>query len=270
MGYETVLLERQGHTAIITMNRPEVLNAINRQLREDIHSALDEVAVDPEIRVVILTGEGRGFCSGADVRDMRGRAEGDPEAARAGREQTVASILKGEVAIPIHVRRIPQPVIAAINGVASGMGLGIALSCDIRVASALARFASIFIKRSIMPDNGVTQTLARNVPLGIAMEMALTGNIYDAEWAFARGLVNYVVPHESLMQEAMNMADTIAANPPLGVRLTRQAMYKNYFAELERAIEKESLDNNTLSATEDRREAVLSFLEKRRPTFQGR
>ena len=270
MEYQTVTVERQEHRAIITMNRPEVLNAINRQLRQDIHSALDEIEVDRHIRVVVLTGAGRGFCSGADVRDMRGRAEGNPDAARAAREQTVASLQRGEVAIPLHVRRIPQPVIAALNGIASGMGMGIALSCDIRIASELASFASIFIKRSIMPDNGVTQTLARNVPLGIAMEMALTGNIYDAEWAFARGLVNYVVPHESLMDEAIKMADTIASNPPLGVRLTRQAMYKNYFAELDRAIEKETLDNNTLSATEDRREAVLSFLEKRRPTFQGR
>lgn len=270
MGYEAVLLERQGNVATITMNRPEVLNAINRQLREDIHAALDEVAGDSKIRAVILTGAGRGFCSGADVRGMRGGAEGDPEAARASRAQSVASLQKGEVAIPIHLRRIPQPVIAAVNGVASGMGLGIALACDIRIASEQARFASIFIKRSIMPDNGVTQTLTRNVPLGIAMEMALTGNIYDAEWAFARGLVNYVVPHESMMDQARSMAEVIASNPPLGVRLTRQAMYKNYFAQLEQAIDKESLDNNTLSNTEDRREAVLSFLEKRRPTFNGR
>ncbi|MBM2826451.1 MAG: short chain enoyl-CoA hydratase [Dehalococcoidia bacterium] len=270
MGYQTVILERQGNLATITMNRPEVLNAINRQLREDIHSALDEVAVDSEIRVVILTGAGRGFCSGADVTQMRGRAEGNAEAIQSASEQTVAAAMRGEVAIPIHVRRMPQPVIAAVNGVASGMGMGIALSCDIRVASDQARFASIFIKRSIMPDNGVTQTLSKQVPLGIAMEMALTGNIYDAKWAMERGLVNYVVPHDSLMEEARTIADTIAANPPLAVRLTRQAMYKNYFAELERAIDKESLDNNTLSVSEDRKEAVLSFLEKRRPVFKGR
>lgn len=270
--YEALKLERTGHVATITLNRPERLNAMNAQLRQDLHAALDEVAANDEVRAVILTGEGRGFCSGADVTQMRARAEGDEDAMRTQREQEAQRGMGRypEVSLPVHIRAIPQPVVAAVNGVAAGMGLSIALSCDIRIASDQARFASIFIKRSIMPDNGATYLLPHQVGPGIAAEMALTGNIYNANWALEKGLVNKVVPHDSLMAEARAYAETIVGNPPIAVRMTKQLLYRGPLFDLQQAINNESHYNSLAAQTEDRKEAILSFLEKREPQFRGR
>jgi len=269
---DAVKLTIDGHVAIITLNRPERLNAVNTELREGLHSALDEVAVNDQVRAVILTGEGRGFCAGADVTGMRARAEGDEASIRARQEQEARGGMKRypDQRLPVHIRSIPQPVIAAVNGVAAGMGLSIALSCDIRVASEQARFASIFIKRSIMPDNGATYFLPRQVGPGVAAEMALTGNVYDAKWALEKGLVNKVVPHDSLMAEARAYAETIAGNPPIGVRMTKYLIQRGTDADLDQAMDNESYYNSMAAQTEDRKEAVLSFLEKREPQFKGK
>jgi len=260
--YELLKMEREGHVAIITLNRPEKLNAMSAQLRLDLRAALDEVAVDNEVRVVILTGAGRGFCAGADVGQMRDRLEGQGE----GKPQERARV--DEVPIQVAIRALPQPVIAAVNGVAAGMGLSIALASDIRIASEEARFASIFIKRSIVPDTGATYTLPRQVAPGIAAEMTLTGRVYDAQWAYQVGLVNKVVPAGELIKEAMALANEIAANPPLGVRVTKHLLYRN--DEFQEQIDRESAGNAYLATTEDRREGVLSFLEKREPVFKGK
>ncbi|MBI2888222.1 MAG: enoyl-CoA hydratase/isomerase family protein [Chloroflexi bacterium] len=272
MGYEAVKLEKDGHLAVITLNRPERLNAVNDRLREDFHAALDEVAESEDIRAVILTGAGRGFCSGADVTGMRARAEGDQGEIEQQRQRQASQGMRRYLApaLPVHIRSIPQPVVAAVNGYATGMGLSIALSCDVRVASTEARFASIFIKRSIMPDNGATHLLANQVGPGIAAEMALTGNIYDAEWALDKGLVNKVVAPEKLLEEARAVAETIAGNPPIAVRFTKQLLYRGLHASLQQAIDNESLYNNVTRETEDSKEAVLAFLEKRQPSFKGR
>jgi 2-(1,2-epoxy-1,2-dihydrophenyl)acetyl-CoA isomerase len=210
------------------------------------------------VRAVVLTGEGRGFCSGADVMGMRSREEGAP---------TETAVAAPREALPVHIRRLPQPVIAAVNGIASGMGLSIALSCDFRIASDQARFASIFIKRSFMPDNGATFLLTHLAGPDIAAEMALTGNIYDAEWAQEKGLVNRVVPHDQLITEALAYAQAIASNPPIAVRMTKQLLQKGLMASLEEAIANESEGNRLTTQTADWREAVLSFLEKRAPVF---
>jgi 2-(1,2-epoxy-1,2-dihydrophenyl)acetyl-CoA isomerase len=269
---EAVKLFIDDQVAIISLNRPERLNAVNTQLREGLHSALDEVAASDQVRAVILTGEGRGFCAGADVTDMGARFRGDEAEMDARQEQEAQRGMKRypDQRLPVHIRSIPQPVIAAVNGVAAGMGLSIALSCDIRVASDQARFASIFIKRSIMPDNGATYFLPRQVGPGVAAEMALTGNIYDARWALEKGLVNKVVPHDALMEEARAYADTLAGNPPIGVRMTKYLMQRGMDVELQQAIDNEGYYNSLAAQTEDRREAVLSFLEKRKPQFKGR
>ena len=269
---DAVKLSIDGQVAIITLNRPERLNAVNSELTEGLHSALDEVAASDQVRAVILTGEGRGFCAGADLTGMRAGAEGDEATIRARQEQEAQKGMKRypDQRLPVHIRSIPQPVIAAVNGVAVGMGLSIAMSCDIRVASEQARFASIFIKRSIMPDNGATYFLPRQVGPGVASEMALTGNIYDAQWALEKGLVNKVVPHDSLMAEARAYAETVAGNPPIGVRMTKYLIQRGMDANLEQALANESYYNLLSAQTEDRREAILSFLEKRDPQFKGR
>ncbi len=272
MEYKVVKVERDGNIATITMNRPERLNALNPEITAELHAALDEVGSDGNIRAVILTGEGRGFCSGADVTGMRAGAEGDTEAMEASRSTTLQNTLSGRtiVQLAIKIRSIPQPVIAAVNGVAAGAGLGLAVNCDMRVASDQARFASLFIKRSLTPDTGVSHMLPLLIGHGLAAEMALTGNLFDAQWAKEAGLVNKVVPHEKLLEEARTLAGDIAANPPVAVRLTKQLLHRNRLVELQQAIYNESYNNGILRTTDDSKEAVLSFLEKRAAVFKGR
>lgn len=263
--YETVKLERDGHVAILTFNRPDRMNAVNRTLSVETHMALDELAADAEIRAIILTGAGRGFCAGADVVQMAAGLEGrraDPtELERMGYPTGVSEIAP-------HLRHTPQPVIAAVNGPAVGGGFGVALACDMRIASEAARFSCIFVKRSLVPDTAVSFTMPRLVGQGVAMEMALTGAVYDAQWALEKGLVNKVVPPEKLMEEAMIMAQAIAANPPICVRSIKQLMY-SHEQDLEGVYRRERAANAPAANSEDRKEAVRSFLEKRTPVFKG-
>lgn len=265
---KVVKLDIANHIATITMNRPERLNAMNGELRRDLNLAFDEVENNDNVWAVILTGEGRGFCAGADVTQMaQARTDGEPR--QQPEPESMMSRFSG-ASLPVRIRTLPQPVIGAINGVAVGMGLSIALSTDIRVASEQARFASIFIKRSIMPDNGATFLLPTQVGPGIAAEMTLTGNIYDANWALGKGLVNKVVPHDKLMEEAQAYAETIAGNPPIGVRLTKRLLYKTNLTSLQQAIDNENNYNRQTDDTEDKKEAIVAFLEKRQPSFKGR
>ena len=198
MPYENVEVERIEHVSVIRMNRPEVLNALNAGLARDLNDAFDELEADfPDIRAVILTGNGRGFCSGADGSTTRSR------------RPTVTGPAPGynpRSSIPPlapRMRRLAQPIIAAVNGVAVGAGFSLSLAADIRIASDQARFASIFVKRALVPDTGSSESMVDLAGLGIASEMAFTGRLYDARWALKKGLVNSVVPHERLIDEAI-------------------------------------------------------------------
>jgi 2-(1,2-epoxy-1,2-dihydrophenyl)acetyl-CoA isomerase len=264
-GFEHIALERHDHVAVITLNRPDRLNALNRKMGLELHEALDQLAGEfPEIRVVVITGAGRGFCSGADVGDMPARmAEGgdrNPASTDDGPSITMR--------LAPHLREIPQPVIAAVNGVAAGAGLGIALSSDIRIASDAARFTSVFVKRSLVPDAGVSEILSAVAGPGIAAEMAYTGRVYDAQWALAKGLVNEVVPADELTAQAEALAQEIAANPPLAVKATK-ALFNSHYPDLNQVIETEHRANDPLRGTADQTEAVQAFLEKRTPKFTG-
>ena len=262
----SIFLERHDHVAVITLNRPDRLNALNREMAQELHDTLDAVANEfPDVRVVVITGSGRGFCSGADVGDMPARmAEGgdrDPNNPDPGPSITMR--------LAPRIREIPQPVIAAVNGVAAGAGLGIALSCDIRVASDSAKFTSVFVKRSLVPDAGVSEILGALAGPGIAAEMAYTGRIYDAEWALTKGLVNNIFAADQLMIKANELAQEISANPPLAIKATKSLMNSHY-PDLNKVIETEHQANKPLRGTADQTEAVQAFLEKRAPNFVGR
>ena len=168
-----------------------------------------------------------------------------------------------------HIRKIAQPVIAAVNGVAVGAGISISLASDIRIASEAARFSEIFVKRSLVPDTGSAYTLSSAVGRGIAMEMALTGRIYDASWALEKHLVNKVVSAEDLMTEAETVAEEIANNPPLCVREIKQLMY-SFDPSMEQILTHEHMAIGPSFGSQDRKESVMSFVEKRDPVFLGR
>ena len=266
MNYEVLYLERIGHVAILTLNRPDRMNAINYQLRSELNLALDEVAGEfPEARVLIITGAGRGFCSGADVGDQADRLAKAQELPPG----TDVALAESKKAVAPRLPLLPQPVIAAVNGVAAGAGLSIALASDIRVASDEARFSSLFIKRAGVPDNGASYLLPALVGPGVAAEMAFTGRIYDADWAYRVGLVNTVVPEDQLLDAAKSMAEEIASNPPLAVRATKQIQNRQ-LPDLQHLDRMEREANAPTSDSEDRREAILSFLEKRKPVYEGR
>lgn len=268
--YKTLYLEKKGYVAVITLNRPDKLNALDSQLTSDFHRALDEVSSQfPEIRVLIITGAGRGFCSGADVNEHAGNLSSPRRDQISNLHRYDSVPTENILTVAPHLKRIPQPVLAAINGVAAGAGLSIALACDVRVASEKAKFSSIFIKRSLVPDNACSLMLQTIVGMGTAMEMALTGRIYDASWALQSGLVNMVVSDEHLIREVEDLAVDISLNPPQAIRATKDIM-NEHAGDLYRAASLEDQANSMLKNSEDRREAVLSFVQKRRPVYKGR
>ena len=267
--FQHIALQRHGQVAVVTLQRPDRLNAINRQMAQELHDVFDLVSGEfPETRVLVITGAGRGFCSGADVGDMAKRMA-DPMDAEPGHSVSADQGPSITMRLAPRLREIPQPVIAAVNGVAAGAGLGIAVSCDIRIASDSARFSSVFVKRSLMPDAGVSQILGALAGPGIAAEMTLTGRVYDAQWALEKGLVNQVVPAGDLMSLAESLAQEIAANPPLAVRATKELL-NGHYPDLNQVIESEHRANDAVRGTADQKEAVQAFLEKRTPDFTGK
>ena len=266
--FETLRLERQGYVSVLTLDRPDRLNALNEQLTQELGEALQlEADQFPQVRVINLTGAGRGFCSGADVNRISqnlGQRQDSEEKDEYTEDPGPSPVMR----LAPFIRQIPQPIIAAINGVAAGAGLALALACDIRVASEEARFTSIFIKRSLVPDAGASQTIAALAGSGIAAEMALTGRVYDALWALENRIINRVVPHDDLLDHANSLAEEIAANPPLAIRATKQLL-NSHLPDLSHVIKTEHRANDPLRGTNDQQEAVEAFLEKREPEFSG-
>lgn len=266
--FETLRLEQDGYVSILTLDRPDRLNALNEQLTQELGEALLQQADQfPQVRVIILTGAGRGFCSGADVNRIARNLNRQQASEKADENEEDIGPSPVMRLAPL-IRNLPQPMIAAINGVAAGAGLALALACDIRIASEQARFASIFIKRSLVPDAGASQTIAALAGAGIAAEMALTGRVCDASWALENRLVNRIVAHHNLLDEAKSLANEIATNPPLAVRATKQLLNR-HLPDLSQIIQTEHRANDPLRGTNDQREAVEAFLEKREPKFSG-
>lgn len=258
-----LILEKEGHVAVLTLNRPDKMNAISLNMRVDLPLALQQVQEDDDLRALIITGAGRGFCSGADVA---------VQAARAAGEQTPESrktILQLTGALILGFEKINKPVIAAVNGIAAGVGLTLALVSDIRIASGQARFSAIWVKRGLIADGGATLLLPLIVGLEKALELAFTGDILDAREAERIGLVSKVVPPEDLMPRAQELAQKIAANPPISVELVKRVMLEKVRNQLREALFLESYAQGVCRTTQDQKEAVKAFLEKREPVFKG-
>jgi len=264
MTYECLLYEVKDRIATLTLNRPERLNALGDTLREDLYHALMKSAADPDVGVLVITGAGRGFCSGGDVKSMNERQQGTQVQALSER----IAPLRDRVVLAM--RDCPKPIIAAVNGAAVGAGMNLALACDMRIASSAAKFSQAFVKRGLAPDWGGSWLLPRIVGTAKASELIFTGDSIDAAEALELGIVNAVVPSEELMAEAYRLARKIAAGPPVAIALSKRAIYHNQDVDLRAGLEFETFAQGLCRETEDAKEGVRAFMEKRAPVFRGR
>lgn len=276
MDFETIILKRQDNIATIILNRPDRLNAMSYQMVVELAKAIEEVAKDDELRVLVLTGAGRAFCAGADFRfsDVR-EGKLTPETAEDQRE-TIERRRRGHLYglhrthIVLGLQRLEKPTIAMVNGAAVGAGFDHALACDIRIGSTNARFMEGFIKVGVNPDLGGTWLMPRVIGLGKALEYIFTGDFCDAEEAYRIGLLNKLVPPEELEAETMKMATKLAKGPPVALRLSKFLVYKGLQVDLETALGMESACVNIALGTEDNKEAIQALAEKRPPVFKGK
>jgi enoyl-CoA hydratase/carnithine racemase len=260
--YETLLVERKNRVALVTLNRPDKLNAWSPQMEREFLAMLEELNSDAGVYVIVITGAGRAFCAGGDIT-----AFNEYLATGAVRGPTHLAAPEGSPEVPITLAR-SKPVIAAINGHAVGIGLTMPLSCDIRIASDRAKLSVRFVKVGLTPECGSTRYLPLVAGLGNALYMALTGRIIDADEALARGLVDRVVPHDSLMEEAMAVAEEIAANPPSAVWAAKRIIHENATeGDLRRVVTQEGMAIHEARRLPDHVEAVRAFIEKREPQF---
>jgi enoyl-CoA hydratase len=249
----------------LTLNRPDKLNAMTAELVQSLHDHLDAIAVDPEARVVILTGEGRGFCAGLDLGGY-GTA---PHTSHLGRTQAGFAVQKHIASLIPKLRSIPQPVIAAVNGPAAGGGFALVLGSDIRLAARSAKFNAAFIRIGLSAcDIGTSWLLPRLVGAARAQELMLTGRVFDAEEAYRIGLVVDLLDDDALLDAAMTKAHEVMRNAPFGVALTKEGMWGALeIPALQNAIDLENRQQIMASATADHREAMAAFLERRPPDY---
>ena len=264
MTYECLLYEVKDGIATLTLNRPDRLNALGGTLRQDLFDAVTRAGADPDVRVMVLTGAGKGFCSGGDVKAM-----GEAKAGRRERP-LIEKIAPGRDRTLLAMHEVPQPIIAAVNGAAIGAGMNLALGCDIRIASTQAKFSQAFVKRGLHPDWGGTYFLPRVVGMAKACEMIFTGDLVDAAEALRLGIVSRVVAPDELLPAAYDLARRIAAGPPVAIRLAKRSLYANADLDLRGALQIETMAQNICFETEDSTEGIRAFAEKRAPVFKGR
>ncbi|MBW1710168.1 MAG: enoyl-CoA hydratase/isomerase family protein [Deltaproteobacteria bacterium] len=264
MSYKDITFEQEGYTAVVTLNRPQTFNALSAGLRSDLHAALKEVTENDDIRALVITGAGRGFCSGADLSGPR------PEPPDNQNFKMDDLEWMGRLALVLY--ELEKPIIGAINGIAAGAGMSLALACDLRVGSEKSGFKTVFMERAISPDTGMTFFLPRIVGYSRAIDLIISCRRIDCHEAYRLGLLDRLVDHENLMEEALKLAGEIGFWPPLAVRSTKRVLKRN--------MEEPSLANalrNEVSglyfarrAVKDQEESAKSWVEKRPPKFTGK
>jgi enoyl-CoA hydratase/carnithine racemase len=255
IGEEVVRYENQDGVAVVTLNRPDRLNAWTPEMEVAYFDALDGAAADESVRVVVVTGAGRGFCAGADMDALRGLGKG--------------SAWQGSGRLTTHALTIPKPIIAAVNGACAGLGFVHALMCDLRFAAAGAKFTTAFVRRGLIAEHGSSWVLPRLIGHARALDLLLSGRVFLAEEALALGIVNRVVPAESLMAETLAYARDLAANcSPAAMATIKSQVYRHWDEELAPSL----AESNGLMAKSlrepDFREGVSSFVERRAPAFR--
>ncbi len=265
MSFEAIMLEKNEGIATITLNRPEKLNAWSLQMGEEFLEALNDIENDNMTRVVVITGAGRAFCAGADVGGFDTAIKAQLSPAQRVRNESKKDHLGCTV-----IRRMLVPFIASINGPAVGVGLTLPLACDIRIASDKAKMGAIFSRMGLIPEYGSTYNLPQIVGIAKACELVFTGKIIEADEAEKIGLVNQVVPHEDLQKATIDLARSIAQGPPLAIQMAKLSLYQGLDANFQAQSIWERLVQNYLKYTEDHKEGVSAFLEKRQPEFKDR
>ncbi|HEX8599291.1 MAG TPA: enoyl-CoA hydratase-related protein [Chloroflexia bacterium] len=255
--YSLIKLTQDGPVTIIQLNRPDVLNALNLQLMDEVIAALDHLETDEEVRCVVLTGSERAFAAGADIKEMAGAT-------------TVDMMMRDQFAKWDRIRRFKKPIIAAVSGYALGGGNELAMLCDMIVASETAQFGQPEINIGVMPGAGGTQRLTRAVGKTIAMDMVLTGRMLTAREALQFGLVNRVVPVEAYLKEAVKLAQSIAEKSPIAVQMAKDAVLKAFDTPIQEGLLHERKNFYMLFSTEDQKEGMAAFIEKRKPSFKGK
>lgn len=256
-----LLFEKKGHIATLTLNRPNRLNAISRPMLEALSERLRECGRDAGVRVIVLTGAGRGFCSGLDLQDTAaGTGIGSAD---------LGADLDLREAPPTVLHGVDKPTICALNGGAAGYGMDLALGCDIRIAGESSKLAAAFTRRGVLPESGGTWLLPRLVGWAKAAEIIFTGRTIPAEQCLKLGLVNRVVPDEALMDETRKLAEEIAENAPLAVQASKRMMRMGLSEEFDDHVHHVFLQLLPLFRSKDFREGMMAFLERRKPEFEG-
>jgi len=277
MSYETIIVKKENGIATIILSRPEKLNALNYQLTSELALAIDDVSNDNQIRVLIITGAGRAFCSGGDFRfrdvrdgkfaDVAAEAEDmGPEKEAVKRGQLLPDIL---TKIILALQRMGKPTIAMVNGYAIGTGLDIALACDIRVGSYNASFMVGQMRAGLVPDSGSTWLLPRITSIAKSLELILTTDFCSAEEAYRIGLLNKLVPEQDLQKETMALATRLAEGPPIAQRLAKALVYKGLEMDLETALQFALACTSITLETQDHAEGIQAIAERRKPSFKG-
>jgi len=257
MNLTTINLTKEPGYALIRFNRPDVLNAINMMLMEELVSTLEELDKDSDVRCIVITGSEKAFAAGADIKEMADAS-------------AIEMLQRDQFARWDRIRKIKKPIIAAVSGFALGGGCELAMTCDIIIASESAKFGQPEINLGVIPGAGGTQRLTRAVGKYKAMEMVLTGSMITAEEAKQWGLVVKVVPNEYLLEEAKNLATMIASKPPVAVRLGKEAILKSFDTTIEGGLEFERKNFYMLFASEDQKEGMRAFVEKRKAEWKGK
>ncbi len=260
MAFNTIKYERENHTAIITLNRPESMNAINNEFVQELDQVIDEISQDNDIGVVIITGSEKFFGAGADIKEIIGIKTPLMAHEFVGRVQRLFR----------KIERMEKPVIAAVSGLALGGGCELALACDLRIVAENALFGQPEIKIGVIPGGGGTQRLPRLIGVGRAKELLYTGDPIDAQEAYRVGLANKVVPVESLMEEAKNMAAKILERPGFALQITKMVVNEGMNMDIQSALDHEARCFEILFSTEDQKEGMKAFVEKRKPEFKNR
>jgi len=265
VSYEFITFDRRGSVAWVTLNRPEVRNALKPEMREELIDAIGVVGADLDLRCLVITGAGEGFCSGADISGA-GARQGQKRHAGMARD----AIRGGSQRLFRTLWELETPTIAAVNGVAAGIGCHIAFACDLVIASEKARFIEVFARRGIVPDGGGAYILPRLIGLAKAKEMVFFAEPWGAADAERIGLVNKVVAPEALEQAATEWADRLAAGPTKALGLAKRLLNRSLESDLSTSLEEEALVQELINQTDDIKEGMIAFGERRDPTFTGR